>query len=196
MGKSRRLDNRSQGNLPYLSRSRAARSWLGSASNSDPIPWPIAWAYSRHNPHRGGCTEIPSAKAPCKCADCRAVAPGPRAVSNTLNLETIRWRAVVVARGQGQRLRHLSRAGAGKLAGMRTTECSALVPCALTPTTRRSRRGMRRRRAPRVPRVELLSDRGIGNGHHATGLGDGVVGNELAVPNGATGTQQNQGPAA
>ena len=63
---------------------------------------------------------------------------------------------------------------------MRTTECSALVPCALTPTTRRSRRGMRPRRAPRVPRVELLSDRGIGNGHHATGLGDGVVGNELA----------------
>jgi len=75
-------------------------------------------------------------------------------------------------------------------------ECSALVPCALTPTTRRSRRGMRRRRAPRVPRVELLSERGIGNGHHATGLGDGVVGNELAVPSGATGTQQNQGPAA
>ncbi len=55
---------------------------------------------------------------------------------------------------------------------------------------------MRRRRAPRVPRVELLSDRGIGNGHHATGLEDGVVGNELAVPSGATSTQQNQGPAA
>ncbi len=79
---------------------------------------------------------------------------------------------------------------------MRTTECSVLVPSALTPTTRRSRRGMRRRWAPRVPRVELLSDRGIGNGHHATGLGDGVVGNELAVPSAATGTQQNQGPAA
>ena len=44
---------------------------------------------------------------------------------------------------------------------------------------------MRRRRAPRVPRVELLSNRGIGNGHHATGLGDGVVGNELAVPRAA-----------
>jgi|GEM_PF-3949475 len=71
-----------------------------------------------------------------------------------------------------------------------------LVPCALTPKTRQSRTGMQRRGAPRVPRVELLSDRGIGNGHHATGLGDGVVGNELAVPSGATGTQQNQGPAA
>src|SRR2546425_7615541 len=79
---------------------------------------------------------------------------------------------------------------------MGTVVCSALVPCTLTPTSRRSRRGMRRRRAPRVPRVELLSDRGIGNGHHATGLGDGVVGNELAVLSGATGTQQNQDPAA
>jgi len=28
-------------------------------------------------------------------------------VPKPLNLETIRWRAVVVARGQGQRLRHL-----------------------------------------------------------------------------------------
>ena len=102
----------------------------------------------------------------------------------------------VVARGQGHDS-DISRAPApGKPAGMRTRECSALVPCTLTPTSRRSRRGMRRRRAPRVPRVELLSDRGIGNGHHATGLGDGVVGNELAVLSGATGTQQNQDPAA
>jgi hypothetical protein len=142
------------------------------------------------------CSKIPVHVVKQKGAKRRRPTTQIEGVPKPLNLETIRWRAVVVAIGQGQRLRHLSRAGAGKLAGMRTRECSALVPCALTPTTRRSRRGMRRRRAPRVPRVELLSNRGIGNGHHATGLGDGVVGNELAVPSGATGTQQNQGPAA
>jgi len=55
-----------------------------------------------------------------KAAKRRPLTKGVRGVSESLNLETIRWRAVVVFRGRGNDS-DISRAKAGKLAGMSTS---------------------------------------------------------------------------
>src|SRR2546422_10380636 len=57
------------------------------------------------------CSEILAGPGEGKAAKRRSALERVEGVSKLLNLETIRWRAVVVARGQEQRLRHLSRAG-------------------------------------------------------------------------------------